>query len=96
MSRTRKSVKRREYDDTNFIPPVDPLFLKPYKSLFEAGDLVLGLEPDYELGDVVPHVGLVIEADVDDATAPSQHRVMWSNGRIEVNSEDDLAGVAHS
>ena len=97
MSRTRKRAKRREYDDTNFVPPVEPLFLKKRKPLYEAGDLVLGLAPDYELGDVAPRVGLVIEADIEGhATTPPQHRVMWEDGHFEVNSEDDLAAVAHS
>jgi hypothetical protein len=96
-----KNARRVEYDDAKFVPPHDPLFSKGIVSVYKTGDLVLGLLPDLEHQDVVPRVGLVIDANCqcdvygDDVT-PGHHRVMWSCGEVEVNSEDDLAPVAHS
>ena len=99
MSKTRRKRKRELYDD-RFVPPHDPLFNKGIPSVYETGDLVLGLVPDLENEDLIPRVGLVIDANCQcdvygkDVT-PRHHRVMWSEGDIEVNSEDDLAPVAH-
>ena len=97
MSRTRKREKR-EFDDARFVPPVDPLFSQPReaRTVFCEGDLVLGLKPDHEYEDMIPRVGLVIEADIDTRVTPSYHMVLWEDGAIEANVEDDLAPVAHS
>ncbi len=102
MSRTRRRAKREEYDDERFVPPHDPLFLKGVAPQYEDGDLVLGL--DYmggKLPDPIPRVGLVIDANCQcdvygEDVLPRVHRVMWADGEIEVQSDDDLAPVAHS
>ena len=96
MSRTRKRAKR-EFDDIRFVPPVDPLFSRhQLTTIFCEGDLVLGLKPDHDHQDMVPRVGLVIEANIDPRVVPSYHKVLWANGEIETNIEDDLAPVART
>ena len=95
MSRTRKN-QEREFDDTNYVPPINPLFSdRENFSSYVDGDLVLGLIPDYENEDMLPRVGLVIKADVDSAVNPSYHTVLWSDGEIETIVEDELAPIAH-
>lgn len=96
MKNIRKRTKRKDYDDANFVPPHEPLFNKVWQGTLTDGDLVLGIEHDYHSEDVVPRVGLIIQANYSTNLSPPQHRVMWSDGTIENNSEDDLAPVAHS
>ncbi len=98
MSNTRRrKTTKRSYDDVNFVPPLEPLFIKAWQGTLADGDLVLGVENDYHSEDVMPRVGLIIQANCSvGQIEPPQHRVMWADGSIEYNSEDDLAPVAHS
>ena len=96
MSRTRKRKKTDEYDDSRFVPPHNPLFNTRWQGTLADGELVLGIENLYHSDDVMPRVGLIIQANTQAQLEPPHHRVMWSDGSIEYNSEDDLAPVAHS
>jgi hypothetical protein len=98
MSKTRRRVKRDDCD-VRFVPPLDPLFRSGVGTLYSDGDLVLG-NPLW-LEDPRPRVGLVInincQCDVYGGDViPKHHRVMWSDGSFEVNSEDDLTPVSCS